>query len=205
VDLGEEAQVDFGYLGLWLDTVRQRSVRVYAFTMILSYNRHLFARLVMHLTQETWQDATCAVSPSSATCRGASPDTLKPGVLKPDLYDPALNRAYAELAAHYGFLIAPAPAGRPKDKPPVERAIPYVWESFWQGQVFVHLESANRDLECWCLEVAGQRVHGTTRHRPFEVSSVEEHPPLLPLPAMHALEFGDPRYRTVKNILERGS
>jgi hypothetical protein len=37
-------------------------------------------------------------------------------VARPDLYDPKINKAYAELGAHYGCLIDPARAGRPKDK-----------------------------------------------------------------------------------------
>ena len=41
------------------------------------------------------------------------PDNLKTGVDKPDLYDPRLNRCYAELAAHYGVLVDPARAARP--------------------------------------------------------------------------------------------
>jgi hypothetical protein len=36
---------------------------------------------------------------------------------KPDLYDPKINRSYAELAAHYGCLIDPASAIKPRDKP----------------------------------------------------------------------------------------
>ena len=35
------------------------------------------------------------------------PDNLKTGVDRPDLYDPRINRAYAELAAHYGVLRRP--------------------------------------------------------------------------------------------------
>jgi hypothetical protein len=37
-------------------------------------------------------------------------------VTKADLYDPKLNRAYAELAAHYGVLLDPARRAKPKDK-----------------------------------------------------------------------------------------
>jgi hypothetical protein len=37
-------------------------------------------------------------------------------VSKPDLYDPKLNRAYAELAEHYGVLIDPARVRKPRDK-----------------------------------------------------------------------------------------
>ena len=36
---------------------------------------------------------------------------------KPGLYDPKINRSYAELAAHYGCLVDPARALKPRDKP----------------------------------------------------------------------------------------
>lgn len=35
-------------------------------------------------------------------------DNLKAGVLKPDLYDPKINRIYQELASHYGTIVDPA-------------------------------------------------------------------------------------------------
>lgn len=44
------------------------------------------------------------------------PDNLKTGVVKPDLYDPLINRAFGELASHYGCLIDPARRLKPKDK-----------------------------------------------------------------------------------------
>ncbi len=37
------------------------------------------------------------------------PDNLKTGVDKPDLYDPKINKSYAELAVHYGTLVSPGP------------------------------------------------------------------------------------------------
>jgi hypothetical protein len=54
------------------------------------------------------------------------PDNLKTGVERPDLYDPKINRSYAELAAHYGVLVDPARACKPKDKPAVERPNPVI-------------------------------------------------------------------------------
>ena len=41
---GAEAQVDYGYLGLWLDRPTGRRCRVWAFSMVLPYSRHLFVR-----------------------------------------------------------------------------------------------------------------------------------------------------------------
>ncbi len=66
-------------------------------------------------------------------------DNLKAGVIMPDIYDPALNLAYQELGAHYGLLLDPCRAGRPKDKPQVERAMAYVRDSFFKGRQFQSL------------------------------------------------------------------
>jgi hypothetical protein len=40
VDPGDEAQVDYGYLGSWFDPARGRRRRVWAFSMVLAYSRH---------------------------------------------------------------------------------------------------------------------------------------------------------------------
>lgn len=51
------------------------------------------------------------------------PDNLKSAVIKPDRYDPGLNRTYAEMAEHYGTAILPARVRKPKDKSKVEVAV----------------------------------------------------------------------------------
>jgi hypothetical protein len=84
---------------------------------------------------------------------------LKTGVDRPDLYDPKLNRAYGELAAHYGCLIDPARASKPKDKPRVERQMPYVRDSFWRGRVWGSEAEMQAAAVVWCQEVAGRRQH----------------------------------------------
>lgn len=48
------------------------------------------------------------------------PDQLKSGVTIPDLHDPEINAAYAELAAHYGVAVIPARPAKPRDKAKVE-------------------------------------------------------------------------------------
>ncbi len=44
------------------------------------------------------------------------PDNLKSGVVKACLYDPEINRTYADMAAHYGTAIVPARPRKPRDK-----------------------------------------------------------------------------------------
>jgi len=68
------------------------------------------------------------------------PDNLRTGVDRPDLYDPKINRSYAELAAHYGALVDPARTFKPKDTARVQRPMPYVRDSFWWGREFTSLE-----------------------------------------------------------------
>jgi transposase len=51
------------------------------------------------------------------------PDNLKSAVIKPDRYDPGLNRTYAEMAGYYGTAILPARVRKPKDKAKVEVAV----------------------------------------------------------------------------------
>jgi len=119
----------------------------------------------------------------SGTPRRVVLDNLTSGVIKADLYDPKFNRGYAELASHYGVLIDPARVQKPKDKPRVERMMPFVRGSLWAGRSFGSLEEINREAYQWCLKVAGMRVHGTTRQRPLEVFQGMERQAMKPLPS----------------------
>src|SRR5260221_13477531 len=49
------------------------------------------------------------------------PDNTKTAVIKACLYDPQVNRTYAEMAAHYDTAILPARPRRPRDKAKVEQ------------------------------------------------------------------------------------
>jgi transposase len=51
------------------------------------------------------------------------PDNAKVAVIKACLYDPQVNRTYAELAAHYGTAVLAARPYRPRDKAKVEACV----------------------------------------------------------------------------------
>jgi len=181
--LGEEAQIDYGYLGLWQDPVTGKKRRLWVFVMVLSNSRHMFARAVMRMDQQAWlENHIAGFDFLGGIPRRLLLDNLAAGVLKADLYDPKINRGYEDLANHYGVLIDPARAGKPKDKPRVERMVPYVRSSFWAGRTFTSFDDINRELQNWCLKVAGLRIHGSTRQRPFEVFRALEQAVLIPLP-----------------------
>jgi transposase len=117
---GAEAQIDYGRLGRWLDPVGGKLVTVWAFVMVLACSRHMFVRPVIRLDQAAWSEChVAAFGFFGGVPARLVPDNLKTGVDRPDLYDPKINRSYAELAAHYGCLVDPARAYRPADKPRV--------------------------------------------------------------------------------------
>ena len=92
----------------------------------------------------------------------------------------ASTRGFLEYARHRGFITDPARVRRPRDKPRVERSVPYVRERFFKGALFRDLAEMRAAARRWCLEVAGQRIHGTTRRQPIEVFQEEERPLLVP-------------------------
>lgn len=181
---GEEAQIDFGYLGMWQDPLSGKRTKLWAFAMILSHSRHMFVRVVNSMGEQEW--LTCHVLAFDffeGSPKRIIPDNLKTGIIKADLYDPKFNRSYDELAHHYGVIIDPARSGRPKDKARIERMIPYIRDSFWSGSNFISLEEINKAALEWCLRVAGVREHGTTHQQPLTLFRLVEQKELKPLPA----------------------
>lgn len=178
---GHELQVDFERLGLvGRRSGPRRLVRGMVFTACFS--RHQFCwptygeslAEVIEGFEEAW-------SYFGGVFRVVIPDNLKAIVLAADPLHPRLNPAFLEYAQDRGFVIDPARVRSPRDKPRVERAVPYCRESGFAGEDFADLEEARRGMRRWCLEVAGTRIHGTTQRRPLEHFQEAEQPHLLPV------------------------
>ncbi len=182
-DFGEAMEIDYGRLGTWTDPIGGRRRTVWAFVATLRASGMHFVRPVLTMDRTTW--ITCHIE--ALAFFGGSPrfwicDNLKTGVLSADLYDPRLNRAYRELADHHGAIVDPARALHPKDKPRVERAVPYVRDSFWSGRSFTSFDEIIREALVWSRDTAPRRrhrVHGITVRELFDQ---HERAALIPLP-----------------------
>ncbi len=108
-------------------------------------------------------------------------DNLKVAIFKADRYDPVAQRTFEEYARYRSFVLDPTRSRDPTGKPHVERSIPYIRESFFRGETWLNLEHVQREARRWCLEVAGTRIHGTTRQRPLAVFENVERSCLTPL------------------------
>src|SRR6266567_3815140 len=183
-EAGEQAQIDYGQLGRWLDPVTGKLRTVWAFVMVLAYSRHMFVRPVLRMDQRAWTEChVAAFEFFGGVPARLVPDNLKTGVDKPDLYDPKLNRSYAEMAAHYGCLIDPARALKPRDKARVERPMPYVRDSLWRGREFASLPQMQAEAGRWSAEVAGRRAcRPLDGAAPAAVFAAMEKGTLAPLP-----------------------
>lgn len=63
----------------------------------------------------------------------------------------------------------------------MERGIPYCRQDFFRGESFRDLADMQARAIAWCRDLAGTRVHGTTRQVPRLVFETVEQPTLLPL------------------------
>jgi hypothetical protein len=193
---GDELQLDFGRLGLLPDpdSGRQRFCQGLIFTPVVS--RYTFVWLSF---RQRVEDVIAGCEAAWAFYDGVFgtliPDNLKAIVDGADSTDPRLNEAFTEYAQARGFLIDPARVRSPQDKPRVERAVPFVRNSFFAGESFIDLADAQRRAVLWCQERAGMRIHGTIQARPAEVFGLEEQPVLRPAPTER---YDLPLYATVK-------
>jgi transposase len=185
---GEVAQVDFGYIGHLYDPQQGRMRRAWVFVMVLAYSRHMFAKIVFDQSTRTWlQLHVEAFAELGGVVLVVVPDNLKAAVIRAafgiDREHTALNRSYCELARHYGFVVDPTPVRDPKKKGKVESGVRYVKSNFVGPRALEDATLAQAELKRWRFEIAGLRVHGTTRRQPLQVFEQEERQSLLPLPA----------------------
>lgn len=182
VDPGSQAQVDFGYAGMMMDPQTGKMRKAWAFIMILSYSRHRFVHFVFRMDVNNWIDChERAFAFFNGVPGCVVLDNLKPGVIKPDIYDPVLNRSYADLERHYGFIADPAKIKKPRHKGKVERTIPVMRGQLLAGRSLRDIDEANERALEWCSQI-GMEIHGTTKRRPLEAFQKEEASHLKSLP-----------------------
>jgi transposase len=181
---GDEAQVDFGYVGLLLDPATGRQRKAWAFVMTLSWSRHMYVEFVFDQTVETWLRLhQHAFAFFGAVPRRIVLDNLKAAIVKACFEAPVVQRSYQELAEHYGFLLAPCRPRTPQHKGKVESGVHYVQRNLLTSHDFADITAANQGALVWIAQVAGQRIHGTTRQKPLVQFQEVEQAAMLPLPS----------------------
>jgi transposase len=113
------------------------------------------------------------------------PDNLKTGITKADRYEPDVNPAYSDLAAHYGTCVIPARVEKPRDKAKVEAGvlIAYRWiYAVLRNRTFFSLASLNAAI-AEQLTRLNERPFKKLAGSRMSVFAEIEAPALAPLPA----------------------
>ena len=192
---GQELEVDFLELGRIVERGRGRRVLLHALLCTAVYSRHQF---VWPCLEQKQPDVIEGLEAAWRFFGGVFPvvifDNLKAVVQRSDPICARLNPGFLEYAQARGFEVDPARKRSAQDKARVERQVQYVRNDYFRGESFGSLEQARQEGEIWCLEQAGQRIHGTTRRRPLEVFEAEERSLLRPKPTE---VYDQPRWQSL--------
>jgi len=180
---GEEAQVDYGEMG-YVNGRDGKRRKLWVLIVTLSMSRYQFVWPSFHQTTEALiEGLDAAWQFLGGVTKRIVPDNLTAAVIKARSDDPQINESFAEYAQTRGFFVDPARVRKPQDKPRVENQVAYVRERWFAGELFDDdLRNLREHAARWCKEVAGARIHGTTRRVPLEVFQREEAAHLLPAP-----------------------
>jgi transposase len=182
----QQIQLDYGKMGLHWDPLEKRRRTLYAFIGTLSFSRHKFVQFVYSQNQQSFtQSHVDMFTWFGGVTRILTMDNLKDGVLKPDIYDPIINRSYADLAEFYKTFIDPCRIASPQDKGKVERDVPTVRE-FFRKTITLYPSASIGELNSyareWLVKEYGLRPHGSTGEAPYALFTNYERPVLSPLP-----------------------
>jgi len=114
------------------------------------------------------------------------PDNTKVAVIKACLYDPVVNRTYADMASHYGTAVLPARPYKPRDKAKVEVGVLIV-ERWLLGRLrhkkFYGLAELNAAIAKFCRRLNDERVIRRVNQTRRQLLETVERQALKPLPA----------------------
>ena len=174
---GDAAQIDFGAGPKIVDTDTGEIRKTWIFVMTLAWSRHMYAEFIWDQSVATW--LAChrrAFEWFGGITTRVIIDNPKCAITKACYHDPEVQRAYADCAEGYGFLIAPCPVRDPQKKGRVESSVKYIKNAFVPLREFRSLGDANKQLRQWLMEVAANRIHGTTRTQPLKrFAETEQH------------------------------
>src|SRR5579862_5046712 len=147
---GEEAQVDYGTGPMVRDPHSGRYRRTRMFVLTLGYSRKAVHLLTFQSSTRIWAELhEQAFRRLGGGTRTVVLDNLGEGVLKPDIYDPALNPLYRDLLAHHGAVALPCRVRDPDRKGKVERSVGHAKNTPLKGLRFESLADAQTYLDRW--------------------------------------------------------
>lgn len=185
---GEQAFIDYsGKKPSYWDRETGKRVEVELFVAVLGASNLTFAEATETQQVMDWIGSNVrALKYFGGVPRALVPDQLKSAVKRADVFDPEIQKTYADFAEHYGTVIFPARPRKPKDKAKVEVAVQIAQR--WilarlRNETFFSLRELNARIAELLEELNARpmkKLGGVNRRELFERIERAE---LKPLPA----------------------
>lgn len=195
---GHQLQVDF-------TTISHGRHYFKALVATLGYSRASYVRFSQHERQEDWLEGIeQALLYFGGVPRELLFDNAKCIMIERDAFGEGQHRWNAHLLAlsrDYGFRLRACRPYRARTKGKVERFNGYLKSSFItplaatlkQSGLVLDVEIANGQIGLWLIDIAHQRIHGTTGEKP-QVLLEQERLALQPLQVVKIKPHGQPAY-----------
>jgi len=192
---GEKLFIDFPgqTLPIYDRATNQVAYQAQLFVAALGASSYVYAEAVASQQLPAWIGAhvNCFEALGGIT-EILVPDNLLSGVTKSHRYEPEINATYQEMADHYGAVVIPARARKPRDKAKAEMSV--LLAERWilarlRNRRFYSLAEANaviRELLVWLNDRPFKKLPGSRRTLFEEL----DRPALRPLPVV-PYEYGE--------------
>ncbi len=181
---GEEVQLDYGKVGMRSENDKRRAVQ--AFCAVLPASHRPFVQFGYSQDEVSFAQGTADMFTwFGGTTRRINLDNLKAGIISANIYDPVLNRTFAELCEYYGVQADPAKVRTPKDKPHVERFVQSARQLYRMLDALypqASLEELNEQALLWCANEYANKPHWLSGQTPMAIFNEFEREALGPLP-----------------------
>jgi len=180
---GDALLLDWGLLRHVHDPITNKKRSVWFLAGVLGHSRYMAVRLVWsNSVEETMTAIESIFNELGGVPERIISDNPKCFATTASKYEPILNPAMERFASYYGVILECLPPYDPEKKGKVERLVPYIRRIFEaHGEKWNGLENAQKYLDKK-VEIANERIHGTTRLRPIDIFLAEECSLLKSLP-----------------------
>jgi transposase len=179
---GQQLQIDFGEK---MVRIAGKPVKVYLMTAVLGYSRRLYCRAFLAQRQDDWLEGLeGAFRRFGGLTEQVLCDNASPLVKSHDRQSGQVvwNPGFEAFCRDRGLIAKACRPRRARTKGKIERGVGYVKHNALAGRSFDSFDGMQRHLARWIVEVADERIHGTTREQPRVRFQREERQALRPLP-----------------------
>jgi transposase len=179
---GQQIQIDFGEK---LVPMAGAPLKVYLMTAVLGYSRRLYCRSFLAQRQDDWLEGLeGAFRHFGGLTEQVLCDNASPLVISHDRQSGQVlwNPGFETFCRDRGLTAKACRPRRARTKGKIERGVGYVKHNALAGRSFASFEDLQRHLARWMIEVADERIHGTTKEKPIVRFERDERAALRPLP-----------------------